>query len=515
MRILPYILFVSLLSAVAGCSSRSGHGEVEDAHHAGDAHDDNVRSVTVWQDSVELFAEWGDLIQGETTEALVHLTDMRDYSPVSSGTLVVSWEQGGRTITSELPVDPIRPGIFRTTLKPALSGKFDLRFRLRSSRLEAQVVVSDVEVFASSHSVTHDEGEESGHDLIGFLKEQQWQISFATEIVERRTLHKTIRALGEIKAAGSAEADVIAPVAGLLMPDDGQGIARPGQRVSQGDILARLAPASGSDDSWNRLVNDYRLAKAEFDRVQRLRDQGAVSEKRLYESKAALENAHARVRGSLGESVDVDALELDGGAGFLRAPRSGVLSNVSFRFGQFVEAGELLAHIVDVSRVWLEAQVPVSESFDLNGIQDAYFTLTGSDSLIRTKDLDGRRISVGALLDPQTRRIPVIFELNNADQRLRPGSFAQVFLKTAAARDALSVPESAILDEEGLAVCYVQEEGEGFEKRILKVGVKDEGYVEILSGLGEGERVVTRGAYKIRLAALQTSSTQSGHGHGH
>jgi RND family efflux transporter MFP subunit len=513
---------------VWGCKSKSdhsdkdGHNEGKSDTHAesaeskeGHGHDDHSHSVTVWQDSIELFAEWSDLVSGETVSALVHLTDMRDFSAVATGSVSASWEQGGRVVRTESPVSPVQPGIFRMNLQPTSAGVFQLNFHVRSTTLDAHIVVKDMQVFASDAAVMHDDGEEDREDLVSFLKEQQWQIPFATEVASRRTLHESIRALGEIKAAGIAEAEVFAPFAGVLMPDPEHGIVRPGQRVSKGDILARLAPVGETESGWNKLVNDYRLAKTEFERAEQLAKQGAVSEKRVQEAKADLENKETRVRGALGESADLSTLELDGQHFHLRAPRSGVLADVHLRFGQHVEAGEHLVNIVDPSRIWLEAQVPASESFAIEEVKDAYFSLTGSDSILRLKDFDGRLLSISTLLDPLTRRIPVIFELSNKNNRLRPGSFAQVSLKSATAHDALAITESALLDEDGVPICYVQVEGESFEKRVLRVGVKDEGYVEILSGLSEGERVVTRGAFKVKLAATKTGGADAHAGHGH
>jgi membrane fusion protein, heavy metal efflux system len=75
------------------------------------------------------------------------------------------------------------------------------------------------------------------------------------------------------------------------------------------------------------------------------------------------------------------------------------------------------------------------------------------------------------------------------------------------------VPTSALVDEDGRAVVFVQLSGETFEKRDLELGIRDGAYVQILSGVSEGERVVTQGAYAIRLASVSTTIPAHGHSH--
>jgi multidrug efflux pump subunit AcrA (membrane-fusion protein) len=92
--------------------------------------------------------------------------------------------------------------------------------------------------------------------------------------------------------------------------------------------------------------------------------------------------------------------------------------------------------------------------------------------------------------------------------------FAEVSVKTGENVEALAVPNSAIFDDNGTPVAYVHVEGESFAKRVLKTGITDNGYTQILDGVSEGERVTTVGGYQVRLASLSTS-VPAGHGHEH
>ncbi len=522
------ILAMSALISVVGCKNSAHHDESHEADqnnhglHAhdehGDEHESHSHSVTLWQDSLELFAEWGDFIAEQHTDAIIHLTDLRDFRAVDSGTLSVSWMRQSTAVKTQHIEELAHPGIFIEELIPPEAGVYELVLSLNTSKVSGRIVVPSVRVYASEAEIPHEHDDTDDDETVSFLKEQQWQFDFRTERAGRRTLHNTIRALGEIKPAGIGQAEVFAPFDAVLLQNPQHGVVHPGQRVSKGDVLVCLAPSGGAESGWNKLLNDYRLAKAEYERVKRLNDMDAIPARRLQEAKLDLENKEVRLRGALGWSdIELDERFMNGEHFHLRAPADGILTDIHLRYGQHVQTGEHLFDIVDPSKIWLEAQVPVSESSHIDQINDAYFTVSGSDHILRISDFDGRLISASSLLDPQTRRIPVIFELQNKRNVLRPGSFAQVVLKTSASRKAVAIPESAILDEDGTPVAYVQQQGESFVKRILKTGIKDEGYIEVLSGISEGERVVTTGAYKVRLAALKLGMEGAGGhaGHGH
>ena len=119
----------------------------------------------------------------------------------------------------------------------------------------------------------------------------------------------------------------------------------------------------------------------------------------------------------------------------------------------------------------------------------------------------------GASSNAATRAVPLVYEAANPDGRLRVGLARSVLVETGRADDALAVPESALVDEEGRPVAFVQLSGETFEKRDLKLGIRDAGFAQVLDGLRAGERVVTKGAYAVRLASVSTSLPAHGHSH--
>jgi multidrug efflux pump subunit AcrA (membrane-fusion protein) len=75
------------------------------------------------------------------------------------------------------------------------------------------------------------------------------------------------------------------------------------------------------------------------------------------------------------------------------------------------------------------------------------------------------------------------------------------------------VPTTALIEEEGLTVVFVQRGGETFERRVVAVGLTDGDWTEVRSGVAEGERVVSTGAYAVRLASVSTGGPAHGHAH--
>ncbi len=173
-----------------------------------------------------------------------------------------------------------------------------------------------------------------------------------------------------------------------------------------------------------------------------------------------------------------------------------------------------MAQILDPASVYIEARVP---EVDLGKLAP------GLAASFETPDAPGRRnpilsgggrvVLLGPAVDPSTRTVPIVYEVENPLGRLRIGMAVTVHVETAHVETALVVPRSAIVDEDVRYVAFVQVAGETFEKRDLTLGIRDGDLVQVLGGLEDGERVVTRGAYAVRLASVATSIPAHGHAH--
>jgi RND family efflux transporter MFP subunit len=241
-----------------------------------------------------------------------------------------------------------------------------------------------------------------------------------------------------------------------------------------------------------------------------------VPQRRLAEARVAQETAAARVEIA---REQLQHLELSrtgegtGGAGervIVRSPIAGVIANAQVTPGAAVEEGQLLYRVVAVDRVHVVGAVPEQYLARVQDVKTAEIEVPGLSTPLATT----RLVSIGRVVDPQTRSVPVTFELASPPAGVAVGQAVTLRLITSPEGNEVTVPASAIVDDGGQSIVFVQAGGESFERRPVRVGGEREGgYVQIVSGLEPGERVVTRGAHLVRLAAL--SPQTPGHGHVH
>jgi multidrug efflux pump subunit AcrA (membrane-fusion protein) len=183
--------------------------------------------------------------------------------------------------------------------------------------------------------------------------------------------------------------------------------------------------------------------------------------------------------------------------------------------GGYVTGEKALFTVLDAATVFIEARIPEASVRRLGETKAGSYELPGERGRFVpiTVGGTGRLVFVGIQVDPATRTVPLVYEVENPDRRLRIGQAVTLFVETARAETTLAIPGSAIIEEDGRPVAFVQVSGETFEKRDLALGIRDGTWVQVLEGLAEGERVVTRGAYAVRLASV--SSAIPAHGHVH
>src|SRR5262249_8944779 len=124
-----------------------------------------------------------------------------------------------------------------------------------------------------------------------------------------------------------------------------------------------------------------------------------------------------------------------------------------------------------------------------------------------------RLVAIGQVVDEATRTVPVTYEIENSDHRLAVNQTVFLRLLLSPAGSTPVIPETAIVDDAGRPVVFVQKAGETFVRRPVKLGVRNGGVAQVLDGVAAGDRVVTKGAYLIRLSTM--SSAVPAHGHVH
>jgi len=499
-----------------------GHGGHDDhSGHAGHAgHDEHGGghgggiSVTHWTDKSELFVEFPALVTGQDSAFAAHLTRTSDFRPIDAGK-VTAILSGGPAPEERFEIDgPSVPGIFRPVARPVHAGKRKLTIELSSEALEVAHDLGEVTVHTSgaeAEAAAAGEAGAAGAEGISFLKEQQWKIDFAMAQVTEQALRPSVRAYGTLRPRADGEVLVSAPVSGRLVTT-GKAFPRIGTSISSDQVLAVIAPrlSAGADPASldlakSRASVQLSHAQRERERLEKLHAQGAVPERRLAEARrdeaqarAELDAAERRLR----QHRRVQRASGGGGEGgiAIRSPIAGTLVAVRAAPGAFVEEGAPLFHVVDLARLWLEVRVPEANVGRLLTPSGVWFTVEGFEEIFESPA--DRVVVAGGLLDERTRTAPLIFEIDNPNSQLPVGAHARVNVLTGEPQNGPVVPISAVVNEAGQDLLFVQLDGESFERRVVRLGARDRSLVQVLdNGVKAGEYVVTRGAYAIKLSA--------------
>jgi len=241
---------------------------------------------------------------------------------------------------------------------------------------------------------------------------------------------------------------------------------------------------------------------------------GAVPARRAEEARSGEATALARFQAAQTRLAQFDATRSGDGKDsgvrrfIVRAPISGILAESSAINGANTEVGKILFRIVDINAIFVSGVVPESEFSKLRELSGAEIEMPGGQ--VRPA---GRLVAIGRVVDVGTRTVPVTYETDNRDHRLAINQtvFLRLFLTPGGKTPV--VPEAAIIDDAGRPVVFVQRAGETFLRRPVKLGIRNHGMVQVLEGVNTGDRVVTKGAYLVRLSTM--SSAVPAHGHVH
>ncbi|MEW6367031.1 MAG: efflux RND transporter periplasmic adaptor subunit [Acidobacteriota bacterium] len=485
-----------------------------------------VESITHYTEATELFVEFPRLARGTESAFAVHLTTLVDFKPVASGTVTIVLSGGPSPEERFTAEQPSSPGIFRPVVRPLHASTRRLTVLVEAGGATDRHDLGEVTVSDSAgESAGSAEKEHVEAAAITFLKEQQWRVEFATAPAGPRRLRESVTANGVIRARPEGEAVIGAPAAGRVLRS-GPAFPRIGAAVHADEVLVVMAPRVEGEADAATLDQAVARAQLEVDRWRRERErlealyaQEAVPQRRVAEARheeAAAEADLDAARRRLAQFHGTQRAGGDGASGRIdvSSPIAGSIEEVRVAPGAYVEAGTEMFHVVDMERLWLEVRIPELDIGRVRGASEAWFEVQGFERPFEVKpETGGRVIAFGGMVEEASRTAPLVFEIRNSDRSLRVGMFAQVHVVTGKSIDALAIPVSALQEEGGQSIAYVQAGGETFERRALRLGVREGDFVQVLDGLRPGDRVVTRGAYYVRLAASSTSLPAHGHAH--
>ena len=272
-----------------------------------------------------------------------------------------------------------------------------------------------------------------------------------------------------------------------------------GQEVARGAPLLTL---SGQQQQALLASAQAQLADAQqqFQRMSQLAAQQLVARSALDSARASRDAASAQVAqisANLSDRV-------------IRAPFAGVLGIRQVSPGALVTPGTVIATLDDISRVYVDFPVPETELADVAVGQ----TLDGRVDAWPGRSFTGTVETVSARLDSATRAAMVRGSFANPERLLKPGMYGSVEVSAGSSTERLSVPDSAVLDTGTRQLVLVDRGGGQFEPRTVELGMQGDGYVEILSGITQGEAIVVNGNFLIDAESnLRAAVGGSAHAH--
>ena len=352
------------------------------------------------------------------------------------------------------------------------------------------------------------------------------------QVAQSQTIETETVALAPIAAFIPATGKILVPedrMANIGPVHEGRIVrlyAGQGSNVKKGQKLADLESADidEAEADYLKALADYdnarktsaaevKLAQSTYDRTKMLYEKTITAQKNLQAAEHDLDVAKASGESSVAgakatltsarrhllilglKDSDIDALANKSSLAAvfsLNSPISGTVIERNATIGATVGSDANLFKIIDISRVWIDANVFEKDLERVRGGQEVKVSVPAFPGA----SFSGRVIFVNSVVDPDTRTVKVRTEVPNADGRLKPEMFANVQIITDLHKTTTSIPQSAVLNDEDKTVVFIAE-GNGYKKQQVSVGLQNNDRVEIISGLNAGDKVVVKGNYLL------------------
>ena len=365
---------------------------------------------------------------------------------------------------------------------------------------------------ALTTSLAADQGPVKGADFIRVVGDQMHQLE-VVKVAPYGFLDQR-SAIGQIAFNEDASTIVLTPFSGRVT----RLIAKIGDQVRSGDPLLEIdspeqvppqnefiAAQTARNKARSQLnlatiiekrVRDlYEGKAAPFKDLQQAEAQLAAAESDMRSTDTAFEAARIRLRILGRTDTEISTLEQHGTISRvtrITAPIDGTVISRKVGPGQYVKAdsGEALYVIADLSTMWLKAQI-----FE----QDIAFVRVGQEieakvAAVPNRTFKARIANISSASDQTTRRVMVRSEVDNPDGVLKSEMFASFKIGTAEPSATPAVPTEAVIREGDVATVWVETEPMLFKRRVVEIGIQQNGLTQIRSGLALGELVVARGA---------------------
>lgn len=344
----------------------------------------------------------------------------------------------------------------------------------------------------------HDHNHEGHSDEIKFSVEKAKHFGVETSVVTKSTFNDIIKVSGQIMPAQSDESVIAAKSSGIIRLNTN---AIEGKQLSAGASIGHISSqnVAGGDANETARIN-YEAAKRELDRITPLYKDRIITEREYNQVKQTYEQAKAALASNSGAGSSATSII------------AGTITKIYVKDGEFVETGTPIAVVSKNAKLILRADLPNRYAPMVASIKTANFKPAYTETIYELAQMNGHIVSNKNLSVVTPGYIPINFEFTNT-AGIVPGSFAEIYLVGSSKNDCITLPINAITEEEGFFFVYQKVHDDAYMKKEVKIGMNNGELVEILSGVHEGDEVVTKGAILVKLASQ--AGSVPGHTHEH
>jgi len=272
-----------------------------------------------------------------------------------------------------------------------------------------------------------------------------------------------------------------------------------GQKIKAGDVLVQLdaderkAAIEQAAAEANRAIALRNEVAIKLERAQALNRTGAGTSAQVEDLTAQLKSLEGSIAAAQAQRKAAEARLEDL---TIRAPFAGRVGTRSVSLGAYIAPGTRITSLDDLSRVRLDFAVPEN----LLGRLKEGQTVNATSAAYQGRTFKGNVTTIDPRVDQTTRTVRLTAEFDNPDEALKPGMFLAVALEVTTKDDAVVVPEEAIVSEGLRQIIYPVKDNK-VERRVIRIGQRQNGKVEVLEGLKAGETIVVLGVQRVRPGA--------------
>ena len=322
------------------------------------------------------------------------------------------------------------------------------------------------------------QNQRGGRPGMGAMARTGASIPVEVKTVDRGNIAATLLTYTSLEA--ERHVDVVSRTQGLVKTI----LVEEGDRVTEGQPLAQLDTDALELTLREREVNMNSL-ESNYKRSQELVEQELLSSQEFEQTKFQFEAA----------ATQYESAKLQLAYATIRSPFSGIITERLVEVGNLVNANDVVFRTADLDPLLARIHVPEKDIAQVRPGQSVRINVEGSD-----QTHTGRVSLISPIVDPESGTVKVTVEIRDRSGRLRPGMFSTVNLVIAIQENVLQVEKKALVAEAEGSYAFLFQDGTA-EKRLLEIGIAEGDYVEVLSGLSDGDSIITVGQEGLRNGA--------------